>query len=131
MHPADKWQISEPTPKIINIASKSEPARQCRMEMQQENIQFQATGKGVGDMLNCVEAYQQTVGKDYDLTCDLIARTEAKAIEVVQQLIEKGMTREEITSIVINDKPLNADETKQLFERVTHEVCAPKGQKLG
>lgn len=130
IHPTDKWTISHQTPKNMEITSKVEPEKKCRMEMQNENIKFEATGKGVGEMLNCVEAYQQTVGKDFDLNYDLVARNESKAVEVLQKLIEKGVAREQITSINIGGQALGQDAANQLLDRIVQDVSERKGNSL-
>ncbi|MCS5708277.1 protein kinase [Candidatus Berkiella cookevillensis] len=116
LHPVSDWKIQHPDSKTIDIISKHEPAQKCHIQMQNEDVKFEANGKGVGDMLNCVQAYQESVAKDFDLTYDLAVRTEGKAIEVLQQLISKGINKEQISSVEVAGKQLDAESLQRLLE---------------
>lgn len=121
LHPKQDWVIKQPDRKSIDIISKAEPTQRCHIEKQGEDLKFEANGKGVGDMLNCVKAYQDTVEKDFDLTYDLAARTEDKAVEVLQKLMEKGIGKEQISSIQVGGKQLEAEELDKLLSKAAAE----------
>lgn len=121
LHPKQDWVIKQPDRKSIDIISKAEPTQRCHIEKQGEDLKFEANGKGVGDMLNCVKAYQDTVEKDFDLTYDLAVRTEDKAVEVLQKLMEKGISKEQISSIQVGGKQLEAEELDKLLSKAAAE----------
>lgn len=129
-HPASDWKIEHPDTKTMKIISKHEPAQRCHIQMQNEDVKFEANGKGVGDMLNCVQAYQESVAKDFDLTYDLAVRTEEKAVEVLQQLMDKGINKEQISSVEVAGKQLTTQEMERLLENAVASVDKSKRQGM-
>ncbi|MGE4348372.1 MAG: protein kinase [Candidatus Berkiella sp.] len=130
LHPATDWKIEHLDTKTMDIISKNEPAQRCHIQMQNEDVKFEANGKGVGDMLNCVQAYQESVAKDFDLTYDLAVRTEEKAVEVLQQLMNKGINKEQISSVEVAGKQLSTKDMERLLENAVVTVDKSKRQGM-